>query len=365
MFVFRSITFFCSLYLTGWLLGCNAPSTNTPTTSASPSRPDSVPVLVLKSESVQKEVTLPAELLPLERVQLFAKVPGYLRRISVDIGSRVRQGQVLAVVDAPELVARVAETEANVQTALVRYQNSQDLYRRLSAARQGAGAVSVREVEAARNQMRADSAGWTAAQQILRAQRDQQAYLTITAPFSGIVTRRTVDPGALVGTTQSILEIENNAILRLRVSIPEALTGSRLPSQQLAFQVKAFPGRTFSGTLFRKAETIDPQTRTELWEFRVNNPSGELKAGMFADAKLGLNRAGSSFLVPPSAVVTSQERKFVIRVKNGKTEWVDVSTGFGVGDKQEVFGALAEQDTVLKSANEERKPDQTVIAVVR
>ncbi|MBC3788441.1 efflux RND transporter periplasmic adaptor subunit [Spirosoma utsteinense] len=348
------------------LSGCQPKSkpASLPAAGATP-QPDSVTTLVLTAEAVRKDVTLPAELLPYERVQLYAKVPGFVRRMSVDIGSRVQKGQLLAVVDAPELGARVAEGGANVQTALVRYQNGQDLYRRLAAARQAAGAVSVREVESARNQMRADSTGWVAARQVLRSLRDQQAYLTLRAPFTGVVTRRSADPGALVGISQPLLELENNRRLRLRVAVPEALTGSRLPANRVSFTVKAFPGQAFAGALDRKSETIDPKTRTELWEFRVDNASGTLKAGMFADAKLGMARSQNSFLVPPTAVVTSLERKFVIRVKGGKTEWVDVATGLGVGDRQEVFGPLANGDTLLKAANEERKPDQTVIAVVK
>lgn len=354
------------LTLSGWLASCvSQPESTTTAPTSSASSPDSVPVVVLQAEAVQKDITLPAELLPFEHVVLNAKVAGFVSRIPVDIGSRVRKGQLLAVVEAPELGARVAEGGANVQTAFARFQNSRDLYHRLAAARQGAGAVSVREVEAARGQMRADSAAWTASQQVLRSLRDQQAYLTLRAPFSGVVTRRNVDPGALVGNSQPVLELENNRILRLRVAVPEALTGSRLPAERLTFTVTAFPGRAFDGTLYRKSETIDPRTRSELWEFRVNNASGTLKGGMFANAKLVLARSGSSFLVPPSAVVTSQERRFVIRVRGGKTEWVDVSTGFGVGDRQEVFGALTEGDSLLKSASEERKPDQSVVAVVK
>lgn len=359
--------FSVALYLFALLLsGCQRkPKPADSPAAGATTQPDSVPAFVLTAEAVRKEVTLPAELLPYERVQLYAKVPGFVRRMAVDIGARVRKGQLLAIVEAPELGARVAEGSANVQTALVRYQNGQDLYRRLAAARQSAGAVSVREVEAARNQMRADSSGWVAARQVLRSLRDQQAYLTLRAPFTGVVTRRSADPGALVGTSQPLLEMESNRRLRLRVAVPEALTGSRLPANRLSFTVKAFPGRAFAGELDRKSETIDPKTRTELWEFSVDNAAGTLKAGMFADAKLGLARSQNSFLVPPTAVVTSLERKFVIRVKRGKTEWVDVATGLGVGDKQEIFGSLADRDTLLKSANEERKPDQVVISVIQ
>lgn len=346
------------------LASCSKDNKQTTTTPTSTEKKiDSVEVVVAKMESVQKELTLPAELLPYERVQLYAKVPSYVREIKVDIGSRVQKGQVLATLDAPELTAKVAEVAANTRTALARLQNSQDLHHRLQAGR-SSGAVSVREVEQAFNQLRADSAAFIASQEIMAAARQQQKYLVITAPFSGVITKRNADAGVLVGTSSSLplIELENNATLRLRVAIPENLVGNSLNNNELNFKVKAIPNKVFSSKLTRKSDRIDAQTRSEIWEFAVPNSTHELKAGMFADAKLKFARPQSVITLPPSTVVTTLEKRFVIRVVNGTTEWIDVTQGTGAGEKVEVFGNLNEGDTIVKTGNEELKPDTKVIA---
>jgi len=105
----------------------------------------------------------------------------------------------------------------------------------------------------------------------------------------------------------------------------------------------------------------DPNTRTELWEYTVDNARQDLKAGAFAYAQLGLQRDGLSLLVPPSAVSTTQEKKFVIRVKNNVMEWVDVSQGIGTDKGIEVFGRLQAGDTLLVKATDERKPGSTAV----
>ncbi len=166
------------------LTSCSKDDKQTTITSTSTEKKiDSVEVIVAKMESVQKELTLPAELLPYERVQLYAKVPSYVREIKVDIGSRVQKGQVLVTLDAPELTAKVAEVAANIRTALARLQNSQDLHHRLQAGR-SSGAVSVREVEQAFNQLRADSAAFIASQEIMVAAVSSKNM--VIQPLSGV-----------------------------------------------------------------------------------------------------------------------------------------------------------------------------------
>ena len=219
-----------------------------------------------------------------------------------------------------------------------------------------------KKIEQAYNQLRGDSAIYVSSQEVLTAARQQQQYLTIIAPFLGVVTKRNVDAGVLVGTNSStpIVELENNAMLRLRVAVPEVLVGNSLNNNELTFKVKAIAGKIFTSKLARKSDKIDSQTRSELWEFAVNNSSPALKAEMFADAKLKFARPQLVITLPASAVVTTLEKRFVIRVVDGKTEWVDVSQGTGVSDKVEVFGNLNEKDTIVKTGNEELKADVKV-----
>lgn len=130
-------------------------------------------------------------------------------------------------------------------------------------------------------------------------------------------------------------------------------------SKTAAFRVDAYPNKLFQATLARKSESIDPQTRTELWEYVFDNRNHELKTGSFAYVKVGLQRNGNSFVLPPTAIVTNQERKFVIKVKDGKATWVDVRQGMSTDKGIEVFGGLSNNDTLVVRGTDERKPGST------
>jgi multidrug efflux pump subunit AcrA (membrane-fusion protein) len=130
-------------------------------------------------------------------------------------------------------------------------------------------------------------------------------------------------------------------------------------SKTAAFRVDAYPNKLFQATLTRKSESIDPQTRTELWEYVFDNNNHELKTGSFAYVKLGLQRTGNSFILPPATVVTNQERKFVIKIAEGKATWVDVRQGMSTDKGVEVFGELKNGDTLVARGTDERKPGST------
>jgi hypothetical protein len=121
------------------------------------------------------------------------------------------------------------------------------------------------------------------------------------------------------------------------------------------------PDKKFKAKLVRKAGSIDNETRSELWEFEIANTTGELKAGSYADVKLQFLRTRPSFVVPASAIVTTLEKKFVIKVSNDVTQWIDVRTGFNMGEMLEVFGDIKAGDTVVLKASEELKAGSKVI----
>ncbi|MEI3801475.1 RND family efflux transporter, MFP subunit [Chitinophaga ginsengisegetis] len=323
--------------------------------------PDSVPVFILKQDTVKKTIELPAELIPYETAELFAKVQGFVRSMKVDLGDRVKKGQTLAVIEAPEINSRLAESEAALQSAKAKWASSRDHYERLYRASQAKtpGIVAPVDLERSRNVMLADSSTYIAASKQSQSYKAVSGYLYITAPFDGVVTARKADPGALVGTNAMLLTVQNNRTLRLRAAVPEIYTAAASPSKNIDFRVDAYPTQRFKATLTRKSETIDPGTRTELWEFQVDNSDHLLKAGAFAYVKLPLERGTTSFIVPFAAVATTQERKFVIRVHQGQAEWVDVRQGITVDAGIEIFGNLSAGDTLLKKATDERKPGST------
>ena len=215
--------------------------------------------------------------------------------------------------------------------------------------------------------MLSDSSALEAAKSKLNANAQIKDYLTIRAPFNGIVTQRNFDRGTLVGTNNSkpLLIVENTETLRLRVPVPEAYTMAIPDTSVIRFTVDAQPDKIFSATLSRKSGSINLSNRTETWEYIYQNTNNQLKSCMFATASIKFGRKELSFLVPESAVVTNLEKRFVIRLKNNKAELVDVKNGISQDDKVEIFGMLSEGDILLVRATDEIKPETKLIGKMK
>ncbi|MCE7056229.1 efflux RND transporter periplasmic adaptor subunit [Algoriphagus sp. AGSA1] len=311
--------------------------------------------ITLGYENAPYALTLPAELHAFEKAHLNARVQGYVREVLVDIGDQVANGTVLVKIQAPEIDAAYAEAQSEAASARADYMGSKDVFERLMKASGKPGAVSESDLIRAMNKAMADSTRLVAAEHTARAKQQLLDYLTIRAPFNGVITQRTTDPGNLVGGNKeaSLLVIENNQRLRLKVPVPEALTGSSLAKDSATFNVESFPGRWFKADYYRRARSIDPGTRTEMWEFIVNNQKGELNAGLFAEVQLNVQRTDESIWVPHSAVLTTLRRKAVGKIVDGKLKWVEVKTGMKSESTIEVFGALGAGDHILLQPNEE------------
>lgn len=316
-----------------------------------------VELMELKPGKVSTKLTLTGEIIPFDRANIYARTAGYVKDVKVDIGSKVTKGQILCVLEAPELKAGEAESNSKSQGALSKYQSSKSTYKRLLKAAKTPGAISDNELEIARNQMKTDSAFYNASKAASRANRALENYLVVRSPFNGVVTERNVFKGDYVDNSGKILlfRVEDNSSLRVQVPVPEAYNATRIEDNKATFTVSALPGKSFKAALTRKSDAISADTRSEIWEFDFSNQNGLLKPGMFAQVTLLVNRPYQGFTVPYKAVVTTQERKFVVRVRAGKAQWVDVKTGFTQKDKVEVAGDLADGDEIVKQANEEMK----------
>jgi membrane fusion protein (multidrug efflux system) len=353
----RSILF---ISLLAFFTGCHEQPATVAKTDALPgdrSVVDTVKVFLLKADSVKKSLSLPGELSPLENAAIRAKVQGYIRKLNVDIGSKVRKGQVLAVIDAPEIGTRVQELNQRVEAAKAKYQSSKDYFDRIDKASHADGVVAPSEWQRTKNQMLGDSSEYRAALLAAASLRQTGDYLTIVAPFSGTISKRNIVVGSFVGNAGDtpLFELEDNSLLRLRVAVPEAYSSALLAGNAGELVTRSLPDKKFKAVLKRKSGIIDPATRTEVWEFEVPNTGEELKAGGYADVKMLFLRGKPSFIVPGSAVVTTLEKRFVIRVAGGVTNWVDVRPGFNMSDRSEVFGDLKAGDTLVVKGNEELK----------
>ncbi len=360
--------FIGAILLVAVVLACNNQSTVTTKReeTGKAGKTDSVKVFLLGLDSAQKQISLPGELLPNENAQLRAKVQGYIRKLNADIGSKVHRGQVLALIDAPEINSRVQELNEKVKAAQSHYLSSRDYFERINTASQSDGVIAPSEMQRVKNQMIADSSEYNAALFAASSYRQIGNYLAIVAPYNGVITKRNIVVGSLVGNANEkpLFELEDNSMLRLQVAVPEIYTGAVLINNSGDLTTRSLPDKKFKAKLVRKAGSIDEATRSEVWEFEVPNATKELKAGSYADVKLRFLRSEQSLVVPVSAVVTTLERKFVIKVSNNITQWVDVRPGFNMGDKQEVFGELHAGDTLVTKANEELKAGTKVIAKI-
>ena len=326
--------------------------------------------VTVKSAPVARHLRLPGELLPYLRVELRARVSGYVESVEVDRGSAVRKGQTLVRLSAPELAAQVAEAEA--RTLAVEAQRAeaeaksfgaQSTFERLKQASQTPGVVAGNELvvaekqaDAARATVKALEAAAAAARSSIAPLKQMQSYLEVTAPFDGVVTERHAHPGALAGPgagAPTLLALEQNSRLRLVVAVPESDLAGIRKGGTLGFRVPAYPGKQFSGAIARISTSLDAKTRTMPVELDVANPDGALAPGMYPEVEWSSHRARPSLLVPPSSVVTTTERTFVIRVRDGKAEWVNVTKGVLAGDLVEVLGDLREGDRILRRATDE------------
>ena len=339
------------------------------TTAAQPSStPPATELAAVVSRKLEKTVSVPSDLVAFQSVAMYAKVSGFVETIDVDRGSWVRRDQVLAVLVAPELQARTAEAEARLQAAVsetaeaeASMSTARSSYQRLKAAAATPGVVAGHDLEIAEKNLEAASSnagaaasGVKAAQAALDAVEDIEAYLELKAPFDSVVTERNVHRGSLVGPSgPAVVKLEQVSKLRLVVPVPEVYVGGIARGTRVSFQVAAFPDRKFEGVVQRPAHSLDVRTRSMMVELDVANPDRLLAPGMFADVQWPVSRGDSSVFVPTTAVVRTSERQFVVRVRDGVAEWVDVRRGEVQGDLIEVFGDLHEGEMVVRRGSDE------------
>ncbi|MBI3683470.1 MAG: efflux RND transporter periplasmic adaptor subunit [Acidobacteria bacterium] len=338
-----------------------------------------VEVATVTSKMLDRKSRLPGEFLPFQTVDLHARATGYVEKVEVDVGSVVKAGELLVTLVAPEMQAQIAEAEARVQAlesqrveAEAKLVAAQSTFERIRAASATPGAIAANElvlaekaVDSAKAVIRSLESSAKAARASVEAHRELIKYLRVTAPFDGVITARWAHPGALAGpASDALLRLEQVARLRLIVPVPESEAGGIVRGAQVSFTVPAYPGETFSGVVARLPQTMDPKTRTMPVELDVHNASGKLTPGMYPEVSWTFRRPRPSLLAPPAAIVTTTERSFVIRVNDGKAEWVNVSRGGPAGDLVEVFGNLKAGDLIVRRGTDEIR-EGSAVAVKR
>ncbi len=360
--------------------GTNSGSSTSAQGTASPT--PTVEVAKVTSKKLSIATRLPGELQAYEAVAVFPKVTAYVDSISVDRGSRVKAGQLMARLVAPEVAAQRAEAQSKLQAAEAqraeadaKLASDQSTYERLKSASATPGVVAGNDLEIAQKAAEADRArlealreSAEAAKSALKSITEIEGYLQLRAPFDGIVTERNVHPGSLVGPATSssgaampMVHVEKTARLRLVVPVPEKYATGINVGSKVDFSVPAFPSQTFAGTIARIAHSVDVKTRTMPVELDVNNADGRLSSGMFPEVLWPVRRTEPTLFVPTSAVARTTEATFVIRIRGGNTEWVNVQTGELDGKSIEVFGGLREGDEVAVRGTDELRAGTHVV----
>jgi membrane fusion protein, multidrug efflux system len=366
-------------------------------------KPDPIPtvsVTPVVSRTLEKNLRLPGELTAYQEIAVYPKITGFVDTVAVDIGTKVRRGQVLIQMKAPEILSQKNESEARLRAATeqrlqaearlqgyrsqkaeaeARLAEEEARYKRLKAASATPGVVAQVDVEIAEQKVAAGRArigtlnaneqsaraevesfrqNENAARNASTGERSMVEYLTITAPFDGVITERNVSPGSLASPTPTsgnppLLRLKQISRLRLTVAVPEVnLAGIRVGTA-IGFTVPAFPGENFKGTVRRLGNALDPKNRAMPVELDVENPDQRLSPGMFPEVTLPVGRLVPTLFVPPSAVAVTTDRTFVVRIRNGLVEWVDIKRGQSTEKLIEVFGALAEGDQVAVRGTDE------------
>jgi RND family efflux transporter MFP subunit len=314
-----------------------------------------VSVVTPASRAPEEEIVLPGTIQAYEDAPIYARTSGYLRRRTGELGMKVRAGQLLAEIDAPELEqqleqarADLATAEANVRLAQITADRYADLLRTDS--------VSQQDADNASGALEARKAAVESARHNAERLQELQAFTRIYAPFDGVITARNTDVGALIdagasgGAARELFHIASTDRLRVFVNLPQAYARVARPGVPAELTLAEFPGRRFGGSLVRRSESIDVTSRTLLVEVEVANATGELLPGAYAEVHFKLPRPEAALLLPVNTLIFRGEGARVALVKDdSRVQLVRVTLGRDFGTEVEVLEGLTGREAVVAS----------------
>lgn len=303
------------------------------------------------------ELSVPGELKPYEQVAVYARVSGFVQRIYVDRGDYVRKGQLLALLEAPEMEQQYLSSKSAEQKVYNDFIYAKQAYERLMDAAKTSGAVADIEIDRAKTAMESAKAAFEVSRAGTAYSSQLKQYLRITAPFDGVISARNVSVGALVGASghSPLFTIAEGKKLRLTLSLPEKHAASVQQNMPIEFTVSSQPGRIFEAVLARTSGLLDQHDRSLTLEFDVNNATGELQGGDYAQVKLKLKRQKPSFWVNSKSVLNTQSGTFVLALTNNEIKRIAINEGVRVDTLTEVFGDIDPAYAIILKPSEEIK----------
>lgn len=329
-----------------------------PSNAASSASPATVTVVKARRGPISRSIALPAVIRPLEQAVLYAKVAGYLKTIRVDKGDSVHEGDLLAEIESPELVADLVGQRAELAVAEVAYRRASE------AQKKAPDLVMPQTVDDAKGKL-------DVAQAHLERTETLLAYTKIRSPLSGVVTKRSVDPGAFipaatsgsVAASAALLTVMDIRTVRIQIPMPEPEVPFVTVGLPVAVTVDELPGRVFDGHVTRFAYALEESSKTMEAEAEIANPKSELRPGMYARAKIGMERKTDALLIPAAALVPGKGQDFVFAVADGKAKRIAVKPGFRDDTSVEILQGLAPDQTVVLGGSNPPADGQPVTVV--
>ena len=329
----------------------------------------SVSVVLPKQVAPSQEIILPGNIQPFISSPVYARTDGYLKKWFFDIGAHVKTGQLLSVIQAPEVDEQLEQARSTLATAQANLdlaQITRDRYQGLLKKH----AVAQQDVDNAVGTYSANKAIVDADMANMRHYEALVSFEKVYAPFDGVITARNTDIGDLINAGSNsaprtdLFHIAQTGTLRVYVNVPEQYSQGVSPDKTGAEVVLAeFPGQKFRGRLVRTAEAINATTRTLLVEVDLDNPKGTLFSGSYAEVHLHIPGQNSTFLLPVSALIFRSQKLQVGVVKNGRVTVTDITPGHDFGDQIEVVAGLKADDQVITNPSDSLVTGQEVKTV--
>ncbi|MEO5802292.1 MAG: efflux RND transporter periplasmic adaptor subunit [Verrucomicrobiota bacterium] len=325
--------------LSGALTGCKPTET---TVTAKPLEPVNVKLVQPRKGDVARNVSLPASIIANQQVTLYSKITGYLKTISVDKGDEVKKGDLLAEIEAPELLADLAKYKAEAEIADLDFKRASD------AQKKAPDLIVSQSVDTVKSKCAMAKANLDRAETLLN-------FSKITAPFSGVVTKRYVDTGAFVPAATSsssansaaLVTIADFKTVRVQIPVPEMEATRVKNGLPVKVSVEGLAGKVFEGTITRSSQVLDDATKTMLAEVDFKNADNNLRPGMYAIAKIAIEKHSDVLLLPVEAVLKEKAGSSIFLVEDGKAKKVSVKVGFDDGAFVEIIEGISPDAQVV------------------
>jgi len=310
-----------------------------------------VNVVYPKAGAPNNEIVLPGNTQAFTDAPIFARTNGYVKSWHVDIGTRVKKGQLLAEIETPEVDQQLQQARADLQTAQANLRQAQITADRWEALWK-TNSVSKQETDVAVSAFHAMKATVDSNTSNVRRLEELQGFQKIYAPFDGVITARNTDIGALINSgastpTQELFHLAAINILRVFVAVPQLYSPAVRPGATATLTLDEFPGKVFNGTIARNSNSIDPASRTLLVEVDADNRAGQLLPGAYVLVHLKLPESISSVTVPANTLLFRSEGLRVGVVRNGRAALVPITIGRDYGNSVEIVSGLQPTDSVI------------------